>query len=302
MNTLSFDTDILTDLPFWSVALIDQKSTGGLQSGNRYSSIAFFGFANVNTSISLPLTRRTVTDMVLLSMMKNLKCDVTKVLKSLTPQAFFVRKDLRCDHQFLAGFFQNILHFFSKIFADSKIIRIFALELKQGSLDSNAKMGGRFVSAHFNDSNILLNRSGNRPKAFIETAKLKGSTVFSFFNHFLSEYMAVSVKDASGVQGTTASRLAHETRPKTTTDTYHIVSDTHPLLSLTKKQLVSVIERRSTEAQAKTNYFDLAFQHFQFWMNCERSGEYAYDVRDKRLVEGLQALRTSFGVGKTLKF
>ena len=182
-----------------------------------------------------------------------------------------------------------------------------------------AKMGGRFVSGHHKDSNILSNRSDNRPKAIISLGKV-GSTVFSFFNHFLSDQMPREVKNATGAKHSTpASRATYESGKYSIPDSRDIynrangvksapalsdntVSDTSPLLSLTKKQLVSVIERRGTEAQAKTNYFDLAMQHFLFWMNCERTGAYGYDTRDQRLLDGLQALRTSFGVGKTYKF
>ena len=85
------------------------------------------------------------------------------------------------------GFFaKHVLQhkkYFGKYFVNSKNIRIFVGELKNANLNSEAKVGGRFVSANLTNSNRLLNRSGSRPKASIEIGKFQVQR--SFFYLFI---------------------------------------------------------------------------------------------------------------------
>ena len=113
--------------------------------------------------------------------LSNLKtCNVQVLRITRTDAKAKTSPNLRGIFNFLKGltFFNIVSVFFSKICS------IFAAELKHASSSSNENTGGRFVSAHHTDSFRLLNLSGNRPKAFIGTGKLKGSTVFSFLTIF----------------------------------------------------------------------------------------------------------------------
>ena len=119
---------------------------------------------------------------------------------------------------------QHLTFFNRKNLHGKKTCFIFAPDLMNASLKSNAKTGGNLFSAHSKNSICLLDFQVTAPKAFIETCKNQVQQTF-FFISFLSENMQVSVKNASGYRSTQTERNTvtnHETVAKTLSLTPYI--------------------------------------------------------------------------------
>ena len=111
----------------------------------------------------------------------------------------------------------NTLDFFqkkySKMFANSKMFRIFAAELYNAKVNSSVYCDGDFLSAYIESSIGLLNLSGSRCKTTIDRLKTRFSGLFLFFKTLSFRQMRRSEENATSANNsTTASRVAHATR------------------------------------------------------------------------------------------
>lgn len=73
------------------------------------------------------------------------------------------------------------------------------------------------------------------------------------------------------------------------------ISEVHPLLKITKKELISLIEgKTSAPSISDDTRYSLILAAFLEWVKCEDKRLYATDVRDNRLLSRLNAIREAF--------
>ena len=150
--------------------------------------------------------------------------------------------------------------------------------------NSSENTGDVFVSGNYFKSIGCCSRLKVAHKALLSVPKQRVSTVFFYCKSFLISQMERTVKNATDVKHSSVqARVAHEKRQPRPT-----------LLERFGKYLFPTPKKPRKKHLTNDCFKDLATRHFLYWLHCDERGLYFPESRDKRLMEGLQALRTAF--------
>ena len=163
-----------------------------------------------------------------------------------------------------------------KNFGNSNIIPIFAVRNRLHLLKSNENIFKPLIKA----ASWYTSLTG-----VTVSQKQKRSPIF-FYNILQTNCLPMRNRDnlKSDAQGVS---ISSPNSAKT-------VTGYHPLLNLSKKSLIALLEGRANEAQARENYAEIVLSHVLEWFDNEARGYYAPESRDKRLINGIEAARVAF--------